>query len=69
MTGADVGKKLGSPVNYEANKNATQQQEQGQQQSKASTSKVTPNMGSAGNSMIVFCSSLVMWLEDKGINT
>ncbi|MPC12911.1 hypothetical protein E2C01_005626 [Portunus trituberculatus] len=47
MTGAEVGKKLGSPVNYDSNKSAAQQQEQPQQHYKAPASKVAPNMASA----------------------
>ncbi|XP_045135026.1 replication protein A 70 kDa DNA-binding subunit-like [Portunus trituberculatus] len=51
MTGAEVGKKLGSPVNYDSNKSAAQQQEQPQQHYKAPASKVAPNMASAGGNV------------------
>ena len=40
MTGSEVGKKLGNPVNYDLNKNAPQQ-EQPQQQYKTPAAKVT----------------------------
>lgn len=51
MTGAEVGKKLGTPVNYDSNKNAAQQEQQPQQQYKAPASKVTPNMAPAGGNV------------------
>ncbi|XP_063873516.1 replication protein A 70 kDa DNA-binding subunit-like isoform X2 [Scylla paramamosain] len=51
MTGAEVGKKIGTPVTYDSSKIAAQQQEQPQQQYKAPASKVAPNMSSAGGNV------------------
>ncbi|KAG0725250.1 Replication protein A DNA-binding subunit [Chionoecetes opilio] len=51
-TGAEVGCKLGSPVNYDPKKSASEQQEQpAQQQYKAAAPKASPSMAATGGNV------------------